>query len=139
MTMGRKRVSGVALTASVLLTLTACNGVDKMQTGAFKLENYAGEVISAARPFAILDMTSVMMTKKTTFDHIAQFLTGEDCSTLRADNGGHYCQPWYENKPIVPQLYCYRTLANVDCYETPSPNPGDRLIGIREGGLLPTY
>ncbi len=136
---GIKRATAFALALPLLLLLTGCNVPNKLQTGAFRLQGLAGEVISAARPFAIMDMSLIIATKKTSIDYIAQLITGEDCSTLRASKGGHYCRPWYENKPIVPQLYCYRTLAAVSCYEQPSRYPSDKLVGIRQGGLQETY
>jgi hypothetical protein len=47
--------------------------------------------------------------------------------------------PHYENQPEVPALYCYRTLAAITCYDRPSTNSGDRLVGVQPGGRLPTY
>ena len=31
--------------------------------------------------------------------------------------------------PAAPGLYCYRSLAAVDCYREPQPGPPNRLIG----------
>ena len=31
--------------------------------------------------------------------------------------------------PSPPPLYCYRTLAKVDCYAWPLPGEGNRLVG----------
>jgi hypothetical protein len=36
---------------------------------------------------------------------------------------------WYKPRPVVPEpVYCYRTLAKVDCYDTPRPEYGNRLV-----------
>lgn len=139
MNKGVKRVLALAVGIPLLIALSACNFPNKFQTGAFRAQNLAGEIVSGLRPFAILEMTAVITTKKTVIDHIAQLLTGQDCSTIRASKGGNYCNPWYVNRPIVPQLYCYRTLAAISCYEQPSRYPGDKLVGIRQGGLQETY
>lgn len=31
--------------------------------------------------------------------------------------------------PATPGLYCYRSLADVDCYREPQPGPPNRLVG----------
>lgn len=31
-------------------------------------------------------------------------------------------------KPGISEIYCYRTLAAVDCYGTPQPGPPNRLV-----------
>jgi len=36
---------------------------------------------------------------------------------------------WYKPRPIVPEpIYCYRTLAKVDCFDEPRPEYGHRLV-----------
>lgn len=81
----------------------------------------------------------IINTDKTIVDHFASMANDMDCSTIRAQQGGHYCMPRYENQPVVPALYCYRTLADVTCYDRPSTNPADRLVGVQAGGALPTH
>ena len=130
------RVAGVFALAA---TLAGCGGIDTLQNGANNLETYGGQALGFARPFAIADAVTLINTDKTIVDHLAGLMSGQDCSTLRSMDGGHYCQPVYENVPIVPTLYCYRTLAEVTCYDRPSPNSSDKLVGIRPGGQLPTY
>lgn len=121
--MGRKgRLAGAALAMAALLALGAC------QPAA----NTAGAL-------AVVETALIINTDKTLVDHVASMANDMDCSTLRAQKGGHYCMPHYENQPVVPALYCYRTLADVTCYDRPSTNPADRLVGIQAGGPLPTY
>lgn len=134
------RTIGAGLAGAAVLALAACtNGTSSLQSGSAELVSSGGEVVDAAGPFVVLDAVSLINTDKTIIDHIAGGVTGEDCSTLRSMDGGHYCQPHYENKPVAEPLYCYRTLAKVTCYNQPSPNPADRLVGMRPGGELRTY
>jgi hypothetical protein len=139
MNKGVKRFLALAVGIPLLMALSGCYATDTFQTKAFRAQTLAGEIVSGLRPYAILEMVTVITTKKTFIDHVAQLLTGEDCSTIRYSKGGNYCNPWYVNRPIVPQLYCYRTLAAISCYEQPSRYPGDKLVGIRQGGLQETY
>lgn len=108
--------------AALLLLLGACASGAETTTG-----------LAAAEALVIIN------TDKTIVDHFASMANDMDCSTLRAQQGGHYCMPRYENQPVVPALYCYRTLADVTCYDRPSSNPADRLVGVQPGGVLPTY
>lgn len=63
--------------------------------------------------------TSLNSTKKTLADHLVSAATGEDCSTLSFTNTGTYCP----EKVVVDRsrVYCYRTLADVDCHHIPDP------------------
>ncbi len=131
----RRRLAILALAA----LFGGCNIPTTVQTGAGKLDTYGGQLVGAMRPFAIADAVTLINTDKTIVDHLAGLMSGQDCSTLRSMDGGHYCQPHYENVPVVQPLYCYRTLGKVSCYDRPSPNTGDKLVGIRPGGQLPTY
>lgn len=94
---------------------------------------------AAAVPTAVLDGAVLMHTDKTMIDHVVSATSGQDCSTLRAQKGGHYCRPIYENQPTVAAVYCYRTLAAVTCYDRPSVNPGDKLVGLQPAGRLSTW
>ena len=67
---------------------------------------------------------SLAHTDKTLPDHVATWVTGEDCSLLRyTEEDGPYCEP--EAKVEVDQagnrIVCYRTLGAIDCYEAPDP------------------
>lgn len=58
-------------------------------------------------------------TGKLPTDHLVSAVTGRDCSVLALEKTGYYCPP----KIVVDRsgLYCYRTLAGVDCHESPDP------------------
>lgn len=67
---------------------------------------------------------SLAHTDKTMPDHVATWVTGEDCSLLRyTEENGPYCQPeaQVETPATAPQLVCYRTLGTIDCYDKPDP------------------
>lgn len=131
-------VRGARLFAAVLAlgALTAC---DTVRSAGPLVQDGAGAALQAAAPLIAADMVSVVATDKTIIDHVTSIGTGQDCSTLRAEKGGHYCKEPYENEPVVGTLYCYRTLADVTCYAQPSPHPTDKLIGYQEAGRLPTH
>lgn len=58
-------------------------------------------------------------TKKTSVDHIVSGITGEDCSVISLEQTGQYCQEKLE--VVRSDVYCYRTLAAVDCHYLPDP------------------
>lgn len=88
---------------------------------------------------AAVDPVTVIATDKTVIDHVTGWATGEDCSSVRAERGGHWCVQPYENDPVTQPLYCYRTLGSVSCYAQPSNHPADKLIGVQEGGRQKTW
>ena len=63
----------------------------------------------------------VINTDRTPGDHLASYITGLDCDTIRAsqDKGPH-CRPPHE-EIIEPPVYCYRTLGTIDCFRSPDP------------------
>ncbi len=74
--------------------------------------------------FAQIQAVTVMGTDKTMEDHIVSYTSGKDCSSIRKEQGLTYC---VEDMPLVRQnLYCYRDLGGVTCYDRPSPHGGDR-------------
>lgn len=44
---------------------------------------------------------------------------------LEAD---HVVQQRLDYQPGVSEIYCYQTLATVDCYSEPQPGPPNRLV-----------
>lgn len=77
-----------------------------------------------------LEVLSVINTKKTLTDHVATWITGKDCSTIRAQREGAWCVDW-PNPPAPPQqIYCYSSLARPSCYAQPYNQGNDRLIGF---------
>ncbi|HVI52026.1 MAG TPA: hypothetical protein VM661_12500 [Candidatus Sulfotelmatobacter sp.] len=81
-----------------------------------------GSPMSTVQTFWVLDGISVINTQKTLDDHLVSWISGDDCSTLKALHGEPYCQP----KPVeVPKVtrtsYCYKNLAGTTCYTQPQP------------------
>lgn len=82
-----------------------------------------GGCFVASTPFTVAstgaDLVSLNATKKTLVDHVASAATGRDCSSISLSETGHYCP----EKVMVDRskVYCYRTLADVDCHHIPDP------------------
>ena len=77
-----------------------------------------------------LEVVSLVTTKKTIFDHVATWVTGDDCSSPRAERNGPYCVHW-PDPPVPPQqLYCYSSLAKANCYSQAYQQGNDHLIGF---------
>lgn len=68
---------------------------------------------------ATADVLALTTTKKTVGDHIASGITGRDCSAVTYEKTGEYCpEQRYVDRSNV---YCYRTLADVNCHYLPDP------------------
>ena len=77
-----------------------------------------------------VEVVSVTTTKKTIMDHVATAMTGQDCSTPRAERGdGPYCTNWPTPPAPPPELYCYSSLAKASCYTQPYTQANDRMLG----------
>lgn len=82
----------------------------------------AGLSLSACDPgtFTVFEGVSLIGTDKTLVDHAISIGSGKDCSTVRREKGLTYCE---EDTPVAQQnLYCYRDLGGVTCYDKPAPN-----------------
>lgn len=82
----------------------------------------AGVAVSACDPgtFTAIEGISLINSDKTVLDHAISVGSGKDCSTLRKQKGLTYC---VEDTPVAQQqLYCYRDLGGVTCYDKPAPN-----------------
>lgn len=68
----------------------------------------------------VVDVISLTTTKKTLGDHLVSGATGRDCSAVSYEQTGHYCP---EQKAVDrSNVYCYRTLADVNCHYLPDPH-----------------
>lgn len=76
-------------------------------------------VVGIVTAAALLGGCAINATKKTEVDHIVSAATGEDCSIISFYETGDYCP----EKVVVDRsnIYCYRTLADVDCHFLPDP------------------
>jgi len=75
---------------------------------------------------ATIEGVSLNQTGKTVSDHLASWVTGEDCSVLRAHkDGGKYCMSSAAIAQEQAELHrayagdCYRVRGNVACYDQP--------------------
>ncbi len=75
-------------------------------------------------------VVSFATTDKFLTDHAVSYATGEECSSLQLEQTGAYCRSAAEiaaeeaeeaarQQAAQPDLYCYRTLADITCYEQP--------------------
>ena len=75
---------------------------------------------AAAAPLAVIESGPLIGTDKTLSDHAVSLASGKNCSTLRVNRGQYYCE---EDEPQLnhSQLYCYKTLGGVACYDREDP------------------
>ena len=68
----------------------------------------------------------VIGTDKTIEDHIMSMSSGKNCSIVRKEKGLTYCE---EDEPeINHNLFCYKTLGSVTCYDRPDSNLSRKRI-----------
>ena len=86
----------------------------------------SGSILLAActafPPFAGIEGASTIITDKTLTDHVVSYTTGKNCSAVRVKRGQTYCEEDELNPKTA--LFCYRTIANVTCYDRPDPYHG---------------
>jgi hypothetical protein len=84
---------------------------------------------------AVVNSAMVVGTDKTVADHVISLASGKDCSTVRVEQGLEYC---VEDEVVPkPDVYCYRELAGVTCYEKPDMRRGDHgRLGNNDHNLV---
>ena len=84
---------------------------------------------------AQINMLTVVGTDKTLVDHVISISSGKNCSSIQLEKGEYFCE---EDEPKVTQnIYCYKTLASVTCYDRPDPyNEGYQKIGGNNHNLI---
>ena len=82
-----------------------------------------------------IDMFTVMSTDKTLIDHAISIASGKNCSSVQLEKGDYFCE---EDEPkIIQNIFCYKTLANVTCYDRPDPYKGGyQKIGSNDHNLM---
>ena len=78
-------------------------------------------------------------TGKTLADHAVSYAINEDCGIVNYEKTRHYCRDWPEaTVRAEPELYCYKTLAQVECHAQPEPYGNkETLVGIRPAWPAP--
>jgi len=79
----------------------------------------------------LTDAVSVMATSKTVEDHVAGWVTGQDCSVIRASHGGDYCVAKDKTPRVAVASYCYKTLAKTTCYDRKLESDTGTYAGVR--------
>jgi len=83
----------------------------------------AAPALSACWPLGVAvtatEFGSLNTTKKTLGDHVVSGVTGRNCSVISLEETGQYCP----EEVVVDRsnVYCYRTLADVNCHYIPDP------------------
>lgn len=91
---------------------------------------------TATIAMAGISAASFAFTKKLPTDHVAGWITGEDCSALEAERTGQYCRTEAEvaaadaaAEPGAPApVYCYRTIGAITCQNERDPTAESRLV-----------
>ncbi|MFN0042769.1 MAG: hypothetical protein ACKVSF_06110 [Alphaproteobacteria bacterium] len=82
---------------------------------------------AALGPAAMIstEVYSYSATKKGSFDHLVSAVAGQDCSIRNAGLGKGFCvdEPTASTEPAT---YCYRTLADVNCFNVRQPLDASR-------------
>lgn len=70
-------------------------------------------------------LANFIYTDKLPSDYLAEFATGEECSFLKSQkDGGPLCRESFDRVVYERPIYCYRTLAEINCYDKPDPYGG---------------
>ena len=79
-----------------------------------------------------IGLMSYVGTGKGLSDHVISFVAGRDCSMRGLIYDGQFCRDPEEVPPeaqAAEPVYCYRTLAAVECYTQPDPfSPPSRRL-----------
>ncbi|MBC8158502.1 MAG: hypothetical protein H8E94_04135 [Alphaproteobacteria bacterium] len=107
--------------------LMACVGVSLLVAGC-----------GSVPPFAMLDGAVVIGSDKTMADHVVSLASGKDCSLVRKERGMTYCKE--DEVTPRPEVYCYRELAKVTCYDKPDTRRTNRpQVGDNDHNYIKKY
>ncbi len=86
----------------------------------------------------MVDGAVVIGSDKTMIDHVISMASGKDCSLVRKERGMTYCK---EDEVVPrPEVYCYRELAKVTCYDKPDTRQRDRpQVGDNDHNYIKKY
>ncbi len=77
----------------------------------------------------IADGVSIIGTGKTVEDHVIGWVSGQDCSLIRASHGKDYCISKTPPPMVAVVSYCYHTLARTTCYDSKQDNDASTYTG----------
>ena len=84
----------------------------------------------------LADGVSIMATQKSVEDHVIGWISGQDCSVIRAAHGEDYCVSKKPQATVMRISYCYRTLAKTSCYDHKIASDEGTYVGARQD-LIP--
>jgi hypothetical protein len=76
--------------------------------------------LAGCQEYLTAELASLAVTNRTLADHVISLASGKDCSLVRQQSGLTYCVE--DERQVVAQVHCYRTLGSVDCYRQPRPD-----------------
>ena len=82
------------------------------------------------------NVVAVPLFGRTVPDLAISAMGGQDCSLVRVEKGQSYCR--HEEPPPAPPVFCARSLANVDCYESAARQPLPVRVGAADGPVAQT-
>ena len=98
-----------------VFAVTAC--ADPMGSDIYSYTSR--DMVNKLGTLNVISAAVTMGTDKTLTDHFASMKSGKDCSTVRLEQGRTYCR---EDEPNpMPEMHCYRSLADVTCYQVANP------------------
>ncbi len=78
------------------------------------------------------DAVSFLTTQKTVEDHVIGWVSGQDCSLLRASHGEDYCISKEKPPTVLLTSYCYKTLGKTTCYDRKVESDQATYVGARQ-------
>ena len=68
-------------------------------------------------------LANFIQTDKLPTDYVAEWASGKECRALVAmKDGGPLCRKTFDTPRVYEKpVYCYRTLAAINCYDEPGP------------------
>jgi hypothetical protein len=110
-------MSRLLVIAACALALSGCGEIDAVRKDPAEHLYQAGAILLG------LDLVSLVSSGKTIDDHLIGAATDQDCSIVRASQGGPYCIPFPAPVAMVSETtYCYKSLASASCYAAPVPS-----------------
>ncbi len=79
-------------------------------------------------PISMVEGAFVVGGDKTIADHVISLNSGKNCSFIRKERGLTYCEE--DQVTVQPNVYCYKTLGEVTCYDRPDPRY--QKLGVNE-------
>jgi hypothetical protein len=85
-----------------------------------------------AAALVLADGVSIMATSKTVEDHVIGWISGQDCSVIRASHGEDYCVSKKPQAKVLLTAYCYKTLGKTTCYDHKIESDEGTYTGARQ-------